>query len=267
MLHLTPGIAAQSATSLGGSLHAPDPASVAAADATADPTGAASPLAGSGGDFPKKQLQNDEAQAPLDDQERRAVQRRMQRRAEERAAEVAAGRVDGTKSAREPSRTQAYTSGAYTPKGSWIDRAAGQLTGRLTGRRTGTARAGGGYLSSRSAISTARSYLSTSRSMMTTARSDVATGRYNDVLDNRPEATEFRPIKTIDISAANKLQGTVITSETAATAPRRKTAASTAANLRAGLLRRGVALTGRKSNNTGRTPRTSRAKGERPHWA
>ena len=219
----------------------------------------------SGGDFPKKQQQNDEAQAPLDDQERRAVQRRMQRRAEEKAAELAAkgvanGAANGARSAREPSRN--HQSGAYTPKGSWIDRAAGQLTGRLTGRRT-TARMGG-YLSSRSTMSTARSYMSTSRSMMTTARSDVATGRYNDVLDN-PEATEFRPV--LDMSAASKLQGGGNAGETAATAPRRKTASSTAAGLRAGLLRRGVSLTGRKGNTTGRTPRMGRQKGERPHWA
>ena len=51
-------------------------------------------------------------------------------------------------------------------------------------------------------------------------------------------------------------------------APRRnKTVASTAQGLRAGLLRRGVGLTSRKGNTTGRTPRTGRQKGERPSWA
>ena len=33
----------------------------------------------SGGNFPSKQMQNDEAEAPCDDQERKAVQRRQQR--------------------------------------------------------------------------------------------------------------------------------------------------------------------------------------------
>ena len=42
----------------------------------------------SAGVFPSKQQQNDEAVAPLDDQERRAVEKRLQRKADERRAQL-----------------------------------------------------------------------------------------------------------------------------------------------------------------------------------
>jgi len=182
------------------------------------------------------------------------VQRRLQRRAEEKAREISAA----TKSARDgPGRNPGRDNGAYTPKGTW----AGQITGRLTGRnRNLTARGGNGAYSSRSTMSTARSMLSTSRSMMTTCRSDVATGRYNG--GDQKEATEFRPIDT------SSLEGLQPEDEGAA-APRKhnKTAATTAASLRAGLVRRGMGRSSSKGNTTGRTPRTGRQKGERPSWA
>ena len=203
------------------------------------------------GNFPSKQQQNDEAQAPLDDQERRAVQKRLQRRADEKKGEMIA--ASGSISVRErPSNN----SGAYTPKGSW-------LGGRLTGRRTARG-SGSGFMSSRSAAqSTARSMLSTSRSMMTTARSDVATGRYNDMQNQ--ELTEPRALEMARLAASMPDDAEI----KRATAPRtgktpRKTAASTAAGLRAGLLRRGVALRG-KGNTTGRTPRTARNGGAHLH--
>lgn len=195
--------------------------------------------ANSAGHFPSKQQQNDEAQAPLDDQERRAVQKRLQRRADEKKAEALAN--NGSMSVRDRS------SGAYTPKGSW-------LSGRLTGRR-GSSLTARGLNSTRSAAqSTARSILSTSRSMMTTARSDVATGRYNDVANQ--ELTEPRQLEMARLSHGMPDDEQI----KRATAPRtgktpRKTAASTAAGLRAGLLRRGVALRGA---SRGRTPRTAR---------
>ena len=194
------------------------------------------------GRFPSKQRQNDEAEAPIDDQERRAVQKRLQRRADEKRAEAIQN--SGSMSVRDRS-SRNDVSGAYTPKGSW-------LSGRLTGRRTLTAR---GLASSRSAAqSTARSILSTSRSMMTTARSDVATGRYND--SSSQELTEPRALEMSRLVTGLPDDETI----KRATAPRtgktpRKSAASTAAGLRAGLLRRGVALRGRA---TGRTPRTAR---------
>jgi hypothetical protein len=219
---------------------------MSAVDAEAERDGeAASPTkvdANSAGHFPSKQQQNDEAQAPLDDQERRAVQKRLQRRADEKRAEALAN--GGSMSVRDRSHRE-HASGAYTPKGSW-------LTGRLTGRRTMTAR---GLSSSRSAAqSTARSILSTSRSMMTTARSDVATGRYNDVANQ--ELTEPRQLEMARLAAGVPDDEQI----KRATAPRtgktpRKTAASTAAGLRAGLLRRGAALRGA---SRGRTPRTAR---------
>ena len=97
---------------------------------------------------------------------------------------------------------------------------------------------------------------------MTTARSDMATGRYNDPLTSA-EATEFRPLDTSGLDKLNDVDDPLRVS-----APRRnKTVASTAQGLRAGLLRRGVGLTSRKGNTTGRTPRTGRQKGERPSWA
>jgi hypothetical protein len=219
---------------------------MSAVDTEAERDGeAASPTkvdANSAGHFPSKQQQNDEAQAPLDDQERRAVQKRLQRRADEKRAEALAN--GGSMSVRDRSHRE-HASGAYTPKGSW-------LTGRLTGRRTMTAR---GLSSSRSAAqSTARSILSTSRSMMTTARSDVATGRYNDVANQ--ELTEPRQLEMARLAAGVPDDEQI----KRATAPRtgktpRKTAASTAAGLRAGLLRRGAALRGA---SRGRTPRTAR---------
>lgn len=225
------------------------------------------PTLPSAGVFPSKQQQNDEAQAPLDDQERRAVQKRLQRKADEKKAEIL---HNGSMSVRENRSRGNDLSGAYTPKGSW-------LSGRLTGRRTarGSSSGGAGFLSSRSAAqSTTRSMMSTSRSMMTTARSDVATGRYNDA--QNAEITETR------ILAISKLNGQLDEMTRAAEDQRRRTsartgktprksAASTAAGLRAGLLRRGVALRGK--NTTGKTPRTARTgtghghrmPGERPN--
>ena len=227
---------------------------------------------GGGGVFPAKQQQNDEAQAPLDDQERRAVQRRLQRRADEKKAEMmaASGNQNGSMSVRDNVSRSNYGAGSYTPKGSW-------LSGRLTGRRTarGGSGYGGGSMSVRSAAqSTARSMMSTSRSMMTTARSDVATGRYNDV--ENPEATEKRILEMREMNESLEEEerrrraggGGGGGSRTGKTP--RKSAASTAAGLRAGLMRRGVQLSN-KRNATGRTPRTARDRpqnqrlpGERP---
>ena len=75
-------------------------ASVEGAHATvqaAHPAGEAA----SSGKFPAKQQQNDEAQAPLDDQERRAVQKRLQRKADEKRAEKASY-ASGSMSTRQP---------------------------------------------------------------------------------------------------------------------------------------------------------------------
>jgi hypothetical protein len=102
--------------------------------------------------------------------------------------------------------------------------------------------------------------MSTSRSMMTTARSDVATGRYNDIAD--PEKTETRIFEmrgladSLEDDAARRRAGGAGAGRTGKTPRAQKTAASTAAGLRAGLLRRGAQLRGRSS--TGRTPRTAR---------
>ena len=214
--------------------------------------------AASSGKFPAKQQQNDEAQAPLDDQERRAVQKRLQRKADKKRAEKASY-ASGSMSTRQPASGSMSTrtdrdlgAGARTPKGSW-------LSGRLTGRRTARGGSGAfGYLSSRStAQSTVRSMMSTSRSMMTTARSDVATGRYNDA--ENVEITETRVLEMRNLAEAEEderrrraAHGAARTGKTP-----RKSASSTAAGLRAGLLRRGAQLRGQRSS-TGRTPRTAR---------
>ena len=215
----------------------------------------------SAGVFPAKQQQNDEATAPLDDQERRAVQRRLQRKADEKRKEIMA---NGSMSVRESRSARGDLTGAYTPKGSWLSNQAGRLTGRRTARG-----GSGGFLSSRSAAqSTARSMMSTSRSMMTTARSDVATGRYNDA-----ESVEITETRIVEMNKLNGQLDEMADEQRRRAAPRtgktpRKTASSTAAGLRAGLMRRGVALRGR--NATGRTPRTARTgmahrlPGERP---
>ena len=160
--------------------------------------------AASSGKFPAKQQQNDEAQAPLDDQERRAVQKRLQRKADEKRAEKAAY-ASGSMSTRQPASGSMSTrtdrdlgAGARTPKGSW-------LSGRLTGRRTARGGSGAfGYLSSRStAQSTVRSMMSTSRSMMTTARSDVATGRC--ALRPLPESRQFSSSAALGATAVQLL--------------------------------------------------------------
>ena len=163
---------------------------------------------GAAGVFPKKQTQNDEATAPLDDQERRAVQKRLARKEEERKAAVMAqgsmsvrgtssGAFGGTASARGES------------KGSWLS---GRLTGRRTARGGATSLGLWGSLSSRSGRSargaqnagddTGRSMLSTSRSMMTTARSDINTNRYNEMTGEMTvEMTETREIDMSKLAA------------------------------------------------------------------
>ena len=227
---------------------------------------AAVPAGLEAGAFPSKQQQNDEATAPLDDQERRAVQKRLQRKADEKKAELMAN--SGAMSVRER-RPEAAASGAYTPKGSW-------LSGRLTGRRTGALSSRLGALSSRSAAMSSRSMMSTSRSMMTTARSDVATGRYNDIAD--PEITETRILEMRkEAHAVEEEHRRRLAARSGKTPRTGKSGSNTATALRAGLLRRGAQLragrssTGRtpRSNTTGRTPRSSsqlptRQPGERP---
>ena len=211
-----------------------------------------------GGVFPSKQQQNDEATAPLDDQERRAVARRMQRKSEERKAEMLASGGGALSVRAAPQSRDHFGTGAYTPKGSW-------LSGRLTGRRTargGSSSSGFGFLSSRTAQSTARSMMSTSRSMMTTARSDVATGRYND-FDAEPDMTENRVLEMSRL--ANELPegeeaprtrrpGAGTTARTGKT-PRKTSNVTAAASLRAGLIARSKRL---QQATRGRTPRTGR---------
>ena len=152
-----------------------------------------------------------------------------------------------------PQSRDHFGTGAYTPKGSW-------LSGRLTGRRT--ARGGSsstfGFLSNRTAQSTARSMLSTSRSMMTTARSDVATGRYNDY-EAEPDMTETRVLEMSRLANAlpdgdeaprARRPGTGTTARTGKT-PRKATNVTAAASLRAGL----IAQSNRLRVSRGRTPR------------
>jgi hypothetical protein len=181
---------------------------------------------------PKKQQQFDETPAPIDDQERRAVNKRLAARVEDdrRRKGLQTGRSD--RSAR---NTERGGSGSQTPKSTWRARASGYLSSR-------------GLISSRSAGGTARSMLSTSRSMMTTARSDMNTGRYNDF--STSSGKEMMETRTLEIPvrldvdeggdgdrrtrAHAHAQGTMrVTGKTP-----RKTAASTAAALRAGLARR-----------------------------
>ena len=69
------------------------------------------PGSSSSGVFPSKQMQNDEAEAPLDDQERRAVQKRLQRKADEKRAELQA---NGSLSVREIG-TALATNGVAVP--------------------------------------------------------------------------------------------------------------------------------------------------------
>ena len=95
---------------------------------------------------PSKQQQHEEALAPLDDQERRAVQKRLMRR------NHGAGQSHTARStARDRYNDPAFTS----PKS-----------------QTGRGRSARGVYS-------ARSVMTTSRSMMTTARSSSPTGRYH----------------------------------------------------------------------------------------
>ena len=91
---------------------------------------------------PSKQQQHEEALAPLDDQERRAVQKRLMRRNQGSGA-------------------------SHTSRSTVRDRYNDPAFAKPSARRS----ARGVY--------TARSAMSTSRSMMTTARSSSPTGRYH----------------------------------------------------------------------------------------
>ena len=107
---------------------------------------------------PSKQQQHEEALAPLDDQERRAVQKRLQRRANHGQG--------ASHTSRAGNGSQRYQDPAFM----------------------GSARAG------RSARGryTSRSAMSTSRSMMTTARSSSPTGRYHPDPTRRLELRKVR---------------------------------------------------------------------------
>lgn len=101
--------------------------------------------------------------------------------------------------------------------------------------------------------------------MMTTARSDVATGRYNDTAPENIEITETRILEMREMAESleddeRRRRSSSSTGNTARTGKTpRRTTSSTAAGLRAGLLRRGVQLRqGGRSSATGRTPRTAR---------
>ena len=119
-----------------------------------------------GGKFPAKQQQNDEATAPCDDQERRAVEKRQQRKADEKRARMMAMHESGALSMRTDrdaggGGAGGGVSGAYTPKGSWFSGRI-SLTGRRRGGGGGTSSGLSGFLSSRSnAQSTGRSMMST----------------------------------------------------------------------------------------------------------
>lgn len=115
---------------------------------------------------PSKQQQHEEALAPLDDQERRAVQKRLQRRAQHGGGVSHTSRP-GTSSAR-------YQDPSFV----------------------GSARSG------RSARGryTSRSAMTTSRSMMTTARSSSPTGRYHPDPTRRLEIRKVRSARSLSLS-------------------------------------------------------------------
>ena len=118
---------------------------------------------------PSKQQQHEEALAPLDDQERRAVQKRLMRR------NHGASQSQTTRStARDRYNDPAYAS----PKRQ------------------------GGSRSSRG-VYTARSAMTTSRSMMTTARSSSPTGRYHPDPTRRLELRKADMHTNIDYLAPN----------------------------------------------------------------
>jgi len=118
---------------------------------------------------PSKQQQHEEALAPLDDQERRAVQKRLQRRANHGQG--------ASHTSRAGNGSQRYQDPAFM----------------------GSARAG------RSARGryTSRSAMSTSRSMMTTARSSSPTGRYHPDPTRRLELRKADMHVNIDYMAPN----------------------------------------------------------------
>ena len=195
----------------------------------------------SAGWAPKKQMQFDEATAPIDDQERRAVQRRLQRQVEDERARK--GLQTGRSTTGNTARGESGQSGKLT----WRARASGYLSSR-------------GLVSSRSTGGTARSMLSTTRSMMTTCRSDMATGRYEIAgAGNGKEITETRSLN-LDSTLNTSLEDDARRRRAqAATAPSGKTprtgktprsAAKTAAVLREKLARTqaqaGGKTTGRK---------------------
>ena len=94
---------------------------------------------------PSKQQQHEEALAPLDDQERRAVQKRLMRR----------NHGSGASHTSRSTARDRYSDPAFAKSG--------PASGRRSGRQ----------------VYTARSAMTTSRSMMTTARSSSPTGRYH----------------------------------------------------------------------------------------
>lgn len=190
----------------------------------------------SAGWAPKKQQQFDEATAPIDDQERRAVQRRLQRQSEEDRAKKGLATGRSTTGAQTPTTAR---SGKLT----WRARASGYLSSR-------------GLVSSRSTGGTARSMMSTSRSMMTTCRSDMATGRYNDVVGK--EITETRSLEidiitdSLEDDARRRRAGAHAAGASNRTGKTPRSAAKTAAALRANLARRAQGkitgrITGRKA--------------------
>ena len=115
---------------------------------------------------PSKQQQHEEALAPLDDQERRAVQKRLMRRS--------------------------HGSGASaTTRSTARDRYADPSGGLSAGRRS----ARGAY--------SARSAMTTSRSMMTPVRSSSPTGRYHPDPTRRLELRKADLHANIDYLAPN----------------------------------------------------------------
>ena len=119
---------------------------------------------------PSKQQQHEEALAPLDDQERRAVQKRLMRRSQQ-----GAGQSHTTRSS---ARDRHHDPAFMSPK---------------TQQRGRSAR---GAYSSRSAIGTGHS-------LMTTARSSSPTGRYHPNPTRRVELRQADMLANIDYLAPN----------------------------------------------------------------
>ena len=109
---------------------------------------------------PSKQQQHEEALAPLDDQERRAVQKRLMRR----------NHGSGASATSRSTARDRYNDPAFAGRGPGSSRRSGR---------------GQSY--------TARSAMTTSRSMMTTARSSSPTGRYHPDPTRRLELRKVRP--------------------------------------------------------------------------